>query len=297
MVCLAPSLAPRAAAESESPNYHMRLALTGTVFRSSNVNDATAAYSVFLQRIARDKGYEAHVSTEIYYDAESYQVALSRQENPLLVSVILAWDYLRMEVPPEVKPRWIVAEDPTPGRRFMILVHKDRGWSSLADLRNRSINWLEFSNSTVTHDWVNVLLAEQQLPDIENFFARVTTSTKPSAVVLPVFFGNTDACVVDEPSFRLMCELNPQVERSLTPIVTSERLADVLVLFRETDWESETFKNDIADALTHLHENPDGNQMLTLFRIRSLMPFEDRYLDTIRRLKERQTRLQAPPVR
>ena len=165
----------------------------------------------------------------------------------------------------------------------------------MADLRDRSLTWLEFSSSSVTRDWLNLLLRERGQPDLAGFF-RTTTSPKASAVILPVFFGTTDACLVDEPSFRLMSELNPQVERTLTTLAVTDRLADVLVLQRETDWESEDLKRDIADALTDLHLNPDGHQMLTLFRIRRLMPFEDSFLDTARQLMARYEHSEPVPV-
>ncbi len=268
----------------------LRLALSANVFRNTNVNDATAAYRVFLERLARRKGYQIRVETEIYDDDRSYQQALNRDDRPLHLSVLIAWHYLQMDLPPSIHPRWMVTENEQPGRAYLVLARRDRNWQSLADLRGRSITWLEFAHSSVTTDWMATLLHEQQLPEAGQFFGEIVPSPKASAVVLPVFFGTKDACLVDEYSFQLMGELNPQVSRSLVPLARSDRLADVLICLNESPWATEAFKQDIAAAITELHLNTDGRQILTLFGIRRIVPFDPAHLESARALLDRHRR-------
>ena len=109
--------------------------------------------------------------------------------------------------------------------------------------------------------------------------------TKPTAAVLPVFFGKKPACVVDDGSFDLMKELNPQVGQILQVVAISDTLADVVVCLREEHWSSDKLKADTITALNELHMDPAGKQICTLFKIDRMVPFQDSQLDTIRKLR------------
>jgi phosphonate transport system substrate-binding protein len=109
--------------------------------------------------------------------------------------------------------------------------------------------------------------------------------------VLPVFFGNRDACLVDEPGFEVMKELNPQVGRGVQVFKASELLADALICLRGSTWSSEQFKGDLIKILGELHAEPVGQQILTLFKVSQLLPFEEKQLDTVRKLRVTYERL------
>ena len=61
--------------------------------------------------------------------------------------------------------------------------------------------------------WLSTILEEGHCGSSDQFFGSVTTDTKVSRVVLPVFLGQADACLTSKAGFDTMCELNPQVAK------------------------------------------------------------------------------------
>ena len=132
----------------------------------------------------------------------------------------------------------------------------------------------------------DALLLTQHLEKQGVFFGHVETVLKPTAAILPVFFGKKDACMVDEASFDLMKELNPQVGQQLQVVAMSEPFANPVVYLREDGWRSSTEKEEALQGLRDLNRNPAGQQICTLFGIDGLNPFDDAQLESIRKLQE-----------
>jgi phosphonate transport system substrate-binding protein len=103
--------------------------------------------------------------------------------------------------------------------------------------------------------------------------------------------------VVDELSFKIMKELNPQVGAALQVVAISERFADILVCVREHGWPSDALRAETMQALTDLPQDPGGRQILTLFKIDQLVPFRDEYLDSIRQLRTTYAKLTSEDER
>jgi phosphonate transport system substrate-binding protein len=208
------------------------------------------------------------------------------------VAIVDTWQFLTMNIHQQLKPFFTIAENGKLGRKYVVLTRRDSGLTNLAVLRGKDILQLEYVRSGVGKVWFDTLLLSEKLGAPETFFSNVEVVTKPTAAVLPVFFGKKPACVVDEGSFDLMKELNPQVGQILQVVAISDTLADVVVCLREEHWSSDKLKADTITALKELHLNPEGQQICTLFKIDRMIPFEDSQLDTIRNLRATYERLQ-----
>jgi hypothetical protein len=83
-----------------------------------------------------------------------------------------------------------------------------------------------------------------------------------------------------------MAELNPQVGKELERIATSPPLVSAVGCLR-TDF-NERYEGQITDTLELLHSDPQGKQILTLFRQGKLIRFKESYLAGVESLlKER----------
>lgn len=273
----------------------MRVGLNRESFRRANINDATAAYRVFLETIAREKGYDLRVETEILENQDDVRSALQRTDHPLHLLTIGMWDYLALTIPPHIEPRFVVAEHTTPGRRYALLARRDGPLQSLADLRGQPLLKLSLAQNRIADAWLDVTLAEHQLGPADQFFGPVTLSAKATTTILPVFFGTAPVCLVDEPSLELMAELNPQVAATLRIVDHSEVLGDVVICVNTLDWPSPTQRADTIAAVAGLDANPAGRQILTLFKISRLLPFDSSHCDTLRALRARWLALHQPP--
>lgn len=265
----------------------LHVGISHSVFRNTNYNDAVAAYRIFLQRIAARQGHAAEIEVSVFDDRDAFALALSDSARPLHLSVVMAWDFLQMDLPATIQPQFVVAGQDTPGRHYCLLTHRQSGLHQLGDLQGKSLLDFDIGPGTQGWNWLNIVLNEAGLPPATAWFGEISGTAKVSATVLPVFFRTRDACIIDEPSFALMSELNPQVSRDLQVVARSDALADVVICLSESGWPDDRFRHDIITALGDLPASPEGRQLLTLFKISRLVPFEPRYLDASRALLAR----------
>ena len=285
-----PPLATLATATSQAVNptdMLMRVGVTRQMFRNANVNDATAAYRIFLESLAKDHGFNVQVESEFFADSSHYEAALNRADAPLHLVVIGIWDFLNMQVPANIEPKFVVTEGDTPGRRYALVVQRDGPIQTLADLRGAPLLQLEMVDNRLGRVWIETILAESGLPAADDFFSNVKEASKPTNTILPVFFGTAPVCFVDEPSFDLMSELNPQVGKTLRVLARSEPLGDVVVCLNTQAWPTPSNREVTIKAIADIESNPTGQQILTLFKIARFIPFTDDHLATTRDLRAR----------
>lgn len=252
-------------------------------FPNVNLNDALAAYRVLLEKIGRRQGYAIRPAVSIYEDTPRFAAAI--RGGPMHLAVMDAWQYLELESLPEIRPVYVPAIDENLGRRYLVLVRRGSGLRTLADLQDQPVLRLASLDNNVCRHWLETLLPDDPAHPPADFFTHVETAAKPTAAVLPVFFGQRAACIVDERSFDLMKELNPQVGRSLEIIAASEVFVDIVVCLGEQNWPSPEARADTVHTMGHLDADAAGQQVLTLFKISRQVPFQETHLATVRALR------------
>jgi phosphonate transport system substrate-binding protein len=277
------AVGPTARPSGDSPIELFYAGVAQVAFRNVNSNDAAAAYMVLLEAIGRRHGQHFKPTVQVFDDSKLFEAAI--RNGSLHVSIVEAWEYLSMHIDDVAKPMFMAMENGQVGRRYLVLTRRDSGLNTLSDLRGKSILKLEVASVGAALHWLDTLLAAGRMGPQERFFGGVEVVGKPTAAVLPVFFGKKPACIVDDASFRIMTELNPQVGRELQEIASSERYADVVICVREHGWSNDDLKAVTIETLSDLSKDPGGRQILTLFKIDRLVPFRDEYLDTIRQLR------------
>jgi ABC-type phosphate/phosphonate transport system substrate-binding protein len=96
---------------------------------------------------------------------------------------------------------------------------------------------------------------------------------------------------VDHFSFDVMRELNPQVGKDLQAIATSEPFAENVICLSNTGWDSERARTGMIEILADLQSEPAGRQILTLFKVGPMIPFQETQLDTVRQLRAKYEQL------
>ena len=267
--------------------YTIRVGLSDRAFSDVNFNDATAAYGVFIKNLARARGYEANVETEVFSDPAAFRAALHRSTAILNICSISAWDYLLFDPPSHLIPSMVVMNGDQHGRRYVVLTRRSGGLDTLADLQGQTLNQLSTTMGGAPEVWLDTVLLEAGLPLPLGHFGSIKSVLRASNAILPVFFGKTGACLVDEPSFELMRELNPQVGKTLQVIARSDVYTDVIMCISEQSWPTPAHRTDLIESLPHLGEHPSGRQVLTLFKVTQLVPFTESDLATVRALRTR----------
>jgi phosphonate transport system substrate-binding protein len=267
----------------------MRIGFTQSCFVGVNQNDAEAAFKVFLLTVGRRYGYHVKSQTTIYSDEALFEKAI--RDRFINLVIVDSWKYLAMNVGSFVQPTFVASDHGRVGNNYLLLSRRGGKTNSLTQLRGGHILRLETANASTGVFWLETLLQAKKLGTFDSFFGGIEVVNKPSAALLPVFFGKKDACLVTQSSFDVMRELNPQIGKELQELASSELFTDIVICLSRDDWTSDKGKADLIKALGELHLEPEGQQILSLFKINQLIPFEEPYLDTVRNLRALSERL------
>ncbi len=262
----------------------LRVDITQAAFLNMNRNDVEASFKAFAETVGRRRGYRIQTTTTIFEDPLELRSAIQKGGSSLII--IDSWRYLSMGFNGLLKPYYIPADRGRVGKKYLILTRRDSGLDTVASLKGKDMVKLEFASVCMGAYWLETHLLANRLGPSEAFFSRVTSVGKPAAAVLPVFFGTRPACLVDEVSFQIMKELNPQVGRVLQSVAVSEVLVDAVVCLSLSGWPTDEYRKDLAQALGELHLDPAGQQILTLFKVEQLVPFQEAHLETMRALRK-----------
>jgi len=260
----------------------LRVGFTKSCFQGVNKNDAEASFKTFLATVGRQRGYELEPIVEIFDDLPAFVTAIN--EGKIQLAIIDPWQYLSMDILKVMPPYFTPVPKDEAGRSYAILTRRGSEFHTLGDLRGKDFVRLEIGAATMGQPWLETLLLVNGFGTQERFFGKIEIVGKPSLAVLPVFFGNKHACLVDMLGFDVMKELNPQIGFKLQVIATSEPYIDDVICLSEKGWTSEKHKRDVIQSMTELHLEPSGQQILALFKTAKLVPFQEAQLDTVKKL-------------
>jgi len=251
-----------AAAEGGAP---VRFAISESLVMDVNINDARAAMVIWIKRMMADLNVVIEYSPKVF---DSSEEILRRARSGQLDAVALNVVEYR-QIADVLDPSQIIAEASAGGpEQYLLLAKRTSGIQHLGDLRRRRLMTLKGPKMCVADAWLYTLLEEAHLGPSEPFFASVTTDAKVSRVVLPVFFGQADACLTSKRGFDTMCELNPQVAKELTVIESSPAMVVTFYTFHKNYHGAS--RDRFANVYSGLPSSAAGRQLATLFQFDGL---------------------------
>ena len=239
--------------------------------------DARAATKTWIDYFIEKVGEEAESET-IVLESVSETVALLREEM-LDIAVLTPEEFLHIASEVELEPILATTREGQVTYACGLLVREDRSFTELEELAGGRIIVERSDKGNVPHTWLEALLADNGLPVGDEFFEEIQQVGQVSRAVLPVFFGHADACLINLESLAIMAELNPQLDRELTVLATSPRFCRTLICARPSFMEG--YGDIVRESLVSLHEEPQGRQILSLFHVERLVPFEPVHLRAV----------------
>ena len=244
----------------------VRLAISESLVADVNINDARAAMLIWIKRMEQDLNVAVEINPKVF---DTTQEVLRRARGGQLDTVALNVIEYR-QIADVLDPSQIVAETGAAGQaQYIVLAKRNSGIQHLGDLRGRRLFVLKAPKMCVASAWLSTILDEGHFGPSEQFFGSVITDAKVSRVVLPVFFGQADACLTSKQGFDTMCELNPQVARDLTVIASSPAMVVTFYAFHK-NYKSMS-RERFAKVYSDLPSNVAGRQLATLFQFESLV--------------------------
>lgn len=251
----------------------LRVALSETVVSGVNINDARVAMQVWIRQMMMDLSVAVEISPRIFDTSE--EIVRRARYGQFDVVALTTVEYRR--IAEFLDAGLILAEaGPRATVEYLLLVKRANGATRLGDLRGRRLAILDNTRMCVAQAWLSNLLQESHLGSSDQFFASVTPEIKSSRVVLPVFFGQVDACLTSRAAFETMCELNPQVGRDLAVVANSPPVVSGLCAFHK-DYHGEG-REKLTRIYVSAPSTPAEQQLATLFEFRQLAPKDASYL-------------------
>jgi hypothetical protein len=256
-----------------------RVIFTDGAFAEVNRNDALAATRTWVDAVLKKRKFAYSAVTEVYDRFEEMKARVTAGTVDLVV--LHSIDYLKLAGEGTMlEPIFMPVKGESCGEEYELLCRECPAEGDWSALRGKRIAFLKATCVNLARIWTEVSMERSGLGKLESFFGTVENCNKSSATILPVFFGKFDACVANRSSFQVLCDLNPQVGRRLNVCAASQPLLETVICIRP-DYPN---RQDVVDALSDLHKEPAGQQLLMVFKVDRLMPFEKERIEPVRNL-------------
>jgi ABC-type phosphate/phosphonate transport system substrate-binding protein len=268
MVALA-SLGPSGGTAWGAAPVPIRVGVATDILMDVSRKDAQASFEVWLKQLTGEGGTAAETRSVFLDDPGAMAAAIQRNDVDLVLLPTLT--FLQLERLP-LEPVRVGLASRASLDVELLLVHRESARASLADLAGKRLMLQPGAVGTMSQLWLDVLLAKQGLPEAGHFFSQIGQGMRASQVVLPVFFRQAEAAVVKEASFATVGEMNPQVAKDVVVLARSPELLHGVVCFNKQIAPEP--RRLLMDGLQRMDTSPAGRQILTLFRVSRLLPFD-----------------------
>jgi phosphonate transport system substrate-binding protein len=254
-----PASASASGADSE-PERLVRFGLSESLVVDVNESDAQAAMVAYFKAIG-DR-YTTRIQTRILRGDAALSEAIRRDD--VDIYGLTAQEFIAHEKEGLVGPYLFSSAHGEASEEYVLLVREDGLIKQVEDLRGKSLIISSDVRAAMAPFWFEVLFRQHGFSAPKEDLARLTYASKPTQVLLPVFFGKADACILTRNAFQVMGELNPQVAKQLKILAVSKKIVSGLSCFRRNAPEELT--RLIADKATMSEKDPAFQQVMALFR-------------------------------
>jgi len=267
----------------------LRVGFSSRILSDIDPRDAQVAMELWTKELSRSMGIRTVPQTVIFKNTADLLAAVKKGE--LTIVSLPAVDYLKIRDEVRITPSVVSSSNAGKGRQFILLVRRDSGIRTVADLRGKTVLILPATKNEVSHLWLDVLMMREGNRDRSSFLRQVKEATSASQAIMALFFRQTDAAIVSRGAFETAMDLNPQIGSQLTVISESKSLLGDITCI--PDSVNDKLKLSIEYAALHLHERAIGRQIFTLFKIDRTIPYQPSYLSGVSDLLKEHGRLRA----
>jgi len=179
---------------------------------------------------------------------------------------------------PDLKPLLIVVNQ-FPYQRGYLFIRKEDNFTSFAQLKGRSLALAHHTPEPCR------LFLDRQCQDLgmklEKFFSKVTHPDNVEAAFDDLVDGGVDAMLVEEAAMNSYKRRKPGRFAKLKELAKSPQFPAAVVAYQPSRWNEADLKS-IRDALLNAHQNPEGRQLLTLWRLTGFEPVPTDYEKTLK---------------
>ncbi len=246
-----------------------------------DANDAFVAIKVWIDELNKHLNTGIVLKPSIFDNMDDLQKNIKK--NKISIIICNGIDYINYKSKLPITAIFTSSTEGGITDKFIIITRTTDQVTNIKQLKGKKLIIHTGSNLEFTNLWLDNLLYDNKCKTQNEFFKEIKEGTLASQVILSVFFGQNDACIVTKSSFETMKELNPQVGKSLHILNSSPSFISGLACFTD-----EFLKMNISDKIQksayEVESYPSGKQIFTLLRIKKLVPFKEEYLNNAKEM-------------
>jgi ABC-type phosphate/phosphonate transport system substrate-binding protein len=255
------------------PPQELRIASIGALAPGINSEDAQLALEIIMQKTMLRKSDPFRITLGVIPDIDSTNALLASNRYHFLA--LNGLDFVALSRSMALTPLIILSKHDRPTETLLLVTQKNRSLQDLLKSEKRVAVIDQNRTGEMSKRWLDTVLWQTSYPASDRFFTTIKRANKTSQVLLPVFFGQADACVVTASAFALMAELNPQIENRLTVLERSPEL--VTMLLCATDQAGPEVREIVLSEAQSVEGDPSLQQALTIVQMKRFIPFKRAY--------------------
>ncbi len=251
------------------------------LLKGVNFKDALDTSKIAFDRmITHQRHPDTRIKTMLVSDVHSAARKMRRKE--LHILILSTGDYLTLrELVPTI-PILISSHANTPAEPYLLVAQKGLQLSELADLPRRRLRIEQNASRRIDMAWLESILNKHGLPPANSYFSVIRPAANPARTILPVFFGQAEACLVRQSAFFTMVELNPQVGRKLAVLERSPDFAHTITCVAA--YLDEALIGYIIQDAMDMDKIDAGRQLLMIAKINRNFLYKPEYLTEVEKL-------------
>ncbi|MGE5498255.1 MAG: PhnD/SsuA/transferrin family substrate-binding protein [Syntrophothermus sp.] len=257
------------------------VAFLKSMFPNVALNDASAAIKVYLGELQRNTMIGFELKPVMFEDNEELLRSYSK-ENMALVS-ISSVDFLLNRSRLAITPIMVNSTKDSPYEEYILVVKKNGRINSIADLAEQKIGMLSRNYNPLPHMWLEIQMQKNKVVSQDKNFAGISEGKSESQIIMSVFFGQLNACLVTKNAFDLMAELNPQIGMQMKVLAKSPGFVRSVSSFTNKFMKT-TFHKNLEEGIWKVASYPAGRQLFTLMRTDKVIPYKEEYMDGVKNL-------------
>jgi ABC transporter, phosphonate, periplasmic substrate-binding protein len=278
VLCLIFQIKSQTMSNNSLPTY--KVIFLKNLFTDVDINDAVAALKIWVMEIEKTAKPEFTLMPVIIDNIESIKAS---SLGDVALVCLNSTDFLDYKSKLNLEGAFLPLINGKVFSQYILLSRNNI--DDISKLKGSKIGIESKIDYSIANMWLDILLEKNKLPQNKKFFSEVKSYDKESQLVLSVFFGQLDACIVTKNSFDLMVELNPQVGKKIKILNISQNLILTVTAFPR-DFKNKEHRQDIIEAAKSLGSFPGGKQLLTLMNSNDVIQYRNEYLDNIIKLVE-----------
>jgi len=255
--------------QSDNPKT-LRVGIMASFYRDRPEETVKTTVESFKELILAHTGFQGDPVKVESFEKLGEDLTKDRMQLGVFFGHEFAW---AREKYPELKPLVIVVNQ-IPYQRAYLLVRKDDKLSAFSDLKGKSL-----AIARHTHEPCYLFLERKcQATGVkmEDFFPKITHPDNVEAALDDLVDGTVGAALVDEVAISSYKRRKPGRFAKLNELERFPIFPAGVVAYLTDKWNDADLKS-IRDALLNAHQNAEGRQLLTMWRLTGFEPVPEDY--------------------